>query len=173
MPQWLEKWLENPLFWLAVVSGLIAIGIWIGKINEHRSTVSAFMAEIRKDIKDILGKLGPSTTKTASPIQLTDLGQSVSEALGASAWAANRAEKLADRVGDAPAYDIQVLAFEYVEKEFTDETTDKAMDAKIKQCAYENGLKRSQVLDVLAIELRDRLLRLRQLEPPEEPHHER
>lgn len=166
----MPQWLENPLFWLAVVSGLIAIGIWIGKINEHRSTVSAFMAEIRKDIKDILGKLGPSTTKTASPIQLTDLGQSVSEALGASAWAANRAEKLADQVGDAPAYDIQVLAFEYVEKEFTDKTTDKAMDAKIKQCAYENGLKRSQVLDV---ELRDRLLRLRQLEPPEEPHHER
>ena len=157
------QWLENPLLWLAVVSGLIGIGIRVGKINEHRSTVSTFMEEIRKDIKTILGRLGPATTQTASPIRLTDLGRSISDALGASAWAADRVADLAERIADMPAYDIQVLAFEYVE-EFT---PDEAMEDRIKQCAFENGLKRKQVLDVFAIELRDRLLRLRQLEPPE------
>ena len=75
---------------------------------------------------------------------------------------------LVDQVVDAPAYDIQELAFKYVE----DFTPDGAMESRIKQCAYENGLKRKQVLDVLAIELRDRLLRLRQMDPPGERQHE-
>lgn len=170
-----EDLLSHPLPWIVA---LVGVGIWVGKVNSQSSTFSSFMEEIRTElsrihsrIDDIFGKLGSSTTRTGSPIQLTDLGQSISETLGAPAWAASHAEMLVDRVIKAPAYDIQALAFQYVEKEFPDDgAEDTAMDALIKQSAYENGLKRKQVLDVLAIELRDCLLRLRQLDPPKESH---
>ena len=104
----MPAWLEHPLVWIAAISTLVTIGIWIGKVNEHKSTVSTFMDEIRKDIKEILGRLGPATTKTASPIRLTELGRSISDTLAASAWAAQRVEQFTDRIADMPAYDIQV-----------------------------------------------------------------
>ena len=174
------EWYTNPVVWIGAITALVIIGRvvfqigqWKGNVDTNRRDFKSFMDEIRTElsrihsrIDDIFGKLGgPATLNTASPITLTDLGRSISETLGASAWAANRAETLIERVIEAPAYDIQVFTFEYVEGEFT---PDAAMEATIKQCAYENGLRRKQVLDVLAIELRDQLLRLRQLDPPEE-----
>ena len=65
-------------------------------------------------------------------------------------------------------YVVSNTGFTYVRREFPDDgVEDKAMDMLIKQSAYDNGLRRSQVIDVLAIELRDRLLRMRGLVPPE------
>ena len=174
------EWYINPLVWIGALSlSAVAVGIifgagqWKGKVDSDREAFKAFMASIKQDIEkihsridDIFGKLGgPATLKTSSPITLTELGQSVSETLGATAWAVARANELSPRVAGAVAYDIQVFAFEYVEK---DAVFDAAMEEAIKQCAYEYGLRRKQVLDVLAIELRDRLLRLGQLDPPEE-----
>ena len=145
---------------------------WRAGVDTDRRDLKAFMTEIRAElsrihsrIDDIFGKLGgPATVKTASPITLTDLGRSISETLEASAWAADRAEELSDRIANSPAYDIQELAFQYVERY----VPDNALEEKIKQCAYENGLRRKQVLDVLAMELRARPLRLRQLDLPDD-----
>ena len=147
---------------------------WSAGVDTDRSNFKTFMSEIRSEIRkihdridDIFGKLGgPATLQTASPITLTELGRSVSEKLGAVAWAEKRAPLLLDQVADVGAYDIQVFAYQYVEEEFT---PDPAMEETIKQCAYDNGLRPKQVLDVLAIELRDRLLHLRQLEPQDHP----
>ena len=167
------EWYTNPVVWIGAITALVIvgrvvflIGEWKGNVDNDRRDFKSFMEEIRTElsrihsrIDDIFGKLGgPATVQTTSPITLTELGQSVSETLGASAWAEERAPRLLKRVADAGAYDIQVFAYQYVEDEFT---PDPAMEATIKQCAYENGLRRKQVLDVLAIELRDRLLRLR------------
>ena len=147
---------------------------WHADVDSDRNSFKAFVASIKQDIEkihsridDIFGKLGgPATLKNASPTTLTELGQSISETLGASAWAEERAPGLLERVTNAGAYDIQVFAYQYVEEEFT---PNPAMEATIKQCAYENGLRRKQVINVLAIELRDRLLRLCQLEPHDRP----
>ena len=92
---------------------------WRADVDTDRRDFKSFMNEIRDElgrihsrIDDIFGRLGgPATLRTESPIQLTDLGQSISEKIGASDWAAKHAEKLSDRVADFPAYDIQELAF--------------------------------------------------------------
>ena len=59
------------------------------------------------------------------------------------------------RKKDKSSYDIQELCFDYVKNEWKvpDET-----ESLIRECAYENGTDRKQVLDVIAVELRDRLL---------------
>ena len=186
------EWISDNLGTVAAVVAAVAVmvgsifgaGRWVERINTKHTTLQgnidrnlqAFkdfareirddVREVREDIKGILLHLKPDTVISGSPLRLTDLGQSISRKLGASAWATERAEQLIGRVSDAAAYDIQAFAFEYVEKE---RPPDDAMEATIKQCAYEHGLKHKQVLNVLAIELRDRLLRLRQLEPPEGP----
>lgn len=151
----MAEWWANPIFLLVAASTLIGIGVWIGKVNEHRSTVHAFMVEIREDIKRILGRLPSATVMGQSPLQLTKLGQSISEALDAPRWAEETARMLAVRAKGKSPFDIQDFCMKYVHHEFHPPA---ALEAKIKSCAYDNGIDTRQVLDVLAIELRDKLL---------------
>ena len=148
-------WMTNPLSWLVAASTLIGVGVWIGKVNEHRSTVHAFMVEIREDIKRILGRLPSATVVGQSPLKLTELGQSISETLNASQWAEESARMLAVRTKGKSPFDIQDFCMRYVHYEFHPPSD---LGAKIKMCAYENGIDSKQVFDVLAIELRDKLL---------------
>ncbi len=177
----MELWHETPTAWswaeiaavVGIVMAMIAVviivfkaGSWKGRVDGHMTAVNAFMNEISADIKIILGRLGPATVETGSPMQLTDLGHSVSADIGASEWARARAKVLAAEVDGMLAYDIQALAFQHAEKfEYG-----RDMEVRIKQCASDRGLKRQQVLDVLAIELRDQLLSLQGLEPPRDAH---
>ena len=52
---------------------------------------------------------------------------------------------------------IQEICFEYVTNEFQPTVE---QEAQMKACAYENGVETKQVFDVIAVELRDRLLRM-------------
>ena len=61
---------------------------------------------------------------------------------------------LADTAG-MPPYDVPEFCRTYVKHEFK---PNPELEAQIKNCAYENGLERSQVLEVLAVALRDEIL---------------
>ena len=181
----MEEWYSNPLVWFgfltasAVIVGVIfGFGQWKGKVDTNQKTLRRdvnstngatreFMAEIRADIKRIFERLPPPEPVTGmSPLRLSELGRSISERLGTSSWAEELAPQLIDQVTAAGAYDIQVFAYKYVEEKFTPDPT---MEATIKQCAYENGLRVEQIRGVFAIELRDQLLSMRQLEPQDPP----
>ena len=150
---------------LAAAGGLIVIGRWVGAVNADRGTfrssVEALRDEIREirdvrdDIRKMLQRYPSNTVSSDSPLKLTDVGIKVSEVLGAAKLAADLAAELRSRAEGKHAYDIQELAFRFVRDEYG---PDAEIEAKIKQCAYDNGLNRDEVLDVLAIELRDRLL---------------
>lgn len=155
---------------LALIAFIFKIGTWKGgvdkhmkSVDSHMKTVADFMAEVRADIKNILGRLGPATVQPGSPMSLTVLGFEVSQDVGAAKWAESQAQLYTSKVKDMQAYDIQAFALEHAEVHKYDEK----MEARIKQCAYERGIQRDQVIKVLAIELRDRLLSIRRLEPPE------
>ena len=53
-------------------------------------------------------------------------------------------------------YQIQKFSFDYVRKNL-----EEKLQIKVEICAYERGLVKSDVLDVLAVELRDELLSLK------------
>ena len=83
------QWLNTPLIltvFLIVLGVFTSIGIWIGKVNSDRASFKDFMKEIRKDIKTILGRLPPGPVTGSSPLQLTDLGESISQTLEARNW---------------------------------------------------------------------------------------
>ena len=163
----MSEWYANPLVWIgvlsssAVVTGVIfAIGQWKGKVDSDRSsfkrTLDAFMSEIRVDIKRIFERLPPAPTVAgASPLRLTEPGREISDRLDASAIADNLVPELRERVADMQPYDIQELCYKYIRNEYEPPDDVKAL---ILQYAFDNGIDREQVLDVIAIELRDRLL---------------
>lgn len=154
----MEYLLENPLMILAA----LAVGTvlyktitWIANVNSDREKFHEFMNEVRDDIKKILGRLPSASISSGSPIQLTDLGREISTKLGAREWAEKAAAKLGERVKGKQPYEVQEISFNYVKEEFS---PTNELETKIGMCAYESGIDRDGVLDVLAVELRDTLL---------------
>ena len=177
---------ENAWVFTVVIGGLaivIAIGtiifkfaMWMQKINSDRDTLRAdsdtlradsdtfkdFMKEIREDIKKIhekinkiLGHIDKTTVSSGSPLHLTELGEKISGEIQARQWAEKTATEFTEKVRDKQPYEIQEICFEHVREKFK---PDSDLDSKIGTAAYENGIKRDEVLNVLAIELRDVLM---------------
>lgn len=152
-----SQWLVNPLVWIGLVALVFGIGRWVGNVNSDRKSFKEFMNEVRDDIKKILDRLPPPLPVTAgSPLTLTDLGRQISQRLSAGALADDLVPVLRERTKGKDPYEIQELCFAYVRDGYE---PPQELEVLIRRCAYENALKREQVLDVLAaVELRDRLL---------------
>lgn len=162
----MEDWLR-----LIVVVVLSALGVliwvtrwftkhdsWAKGMDEFKSDTKTTLAEIRDDIKKILVALPKNVLAGTSPVQLTDLGKTVSKSVGAAAWAEKEASKLVGDVKGKTAYDVQDYCFKHM-KECELAPDD---DRVAKECAFQHGIKLEQVLDVFAVELRDRLLDIRE-----------
>ncbi len=155
----------NPLWimvGLAVAGALIAIGKWIGAVNSDRGSFKKFTVAVRDDLKDIQNDIkkmlhwqSSKTIDSQSPLRLTEIGQKVSDLLDIPAITEMLVSTLRPQVEGKQPYDIQERCFAYVRDEYE---PSPELDARIKQCAYDNGLDRDEVLDVLAVVLRDKLL---------------
>lgn len=141
--------------------------------KEMREEFHGYLVEIRKDIREnrettrkigedvevikaTLARLPSAAVSDSSPLHLTDIGESISDTLQAREWAERTAAGLGERVKGKRPYEVQDISFEYVKNEF--KPTDE-QEVEIRTCAYEKGVKRDIVLDVLAVELRDALLK--------------
>ena len=111
---------------------------------------------IRSSIQQIFLRLPPNTVGGSSPLRLTDLGEEVAKAIQADTWAKYQAQSLIDKMLDKRPDEIQDFCFEYVK----DYKPDESLDRAIRVAAYNHGIDRSKVLDVLAIVLRDTLIDL-------------
>ena len=149
-----------------VIGAAIGFGQWKGKVDSEREstkqnllglhrTLEGFMSEIRSDIKLIFKSLAPSVIASGSPLRLTELGRKVSDSINGVTLADELAGNLIEDVAGKLPYEIQEMAIAYVREKWTPSND---VNRGIMSAAYENGLKREQVLDVIAIELRDRLL---------------
>ena len=72
----MENWIA--IIGVAAISALFWLGHWIGTVNEHKAGVGKCLDGIRQDIRKILTRLPAPTIKSNSPIQLTELGRSIS-----------------------------------------------------------------------------------------------
>lgn len=126
-----------------------------GDIREERE-ISRKTREDAAEIKAALARLPSAAVSDSSPLHLTDIGESISATLRAREWAERTAAALGERVKGKRPYEVQDLSFEYVKREFK---PTEEQEVEIRTCAYEKGLKRDIVLDVLAVELRDALLK--------------
>ena len=149
---------------IATMGAAIWMIKWFAKHDEWRRGMDEFkldtkkaLIEIRDDIKKILAAMPRNVLVANSPARLSDLGKEVSEFIGAAAWAEQRASDFVDSMKDESAYEVQEFCMNYMRNEYAP-TADE--DQSFKECADEHDIKLEQVLDVCALELRDRLLRL-------------
>lgn len=152
----------NPWVWVgllvALVGAVFALGQWKGRVDADQASFKELMKEVRDDIKEILRRLPSHTLAGDSPLQLTECGKAISERLGAAALAQEIAPRLQPQLKEKPPYEIQEKCFDYVRHEYE---PPEEVDSLIKTCAYDHGIDRGQVLDVLAVELRDKLLAIK------------
>jgi hypothetical protein len=141
---------------VAVVLGTLIykFATWKNSVDNDRHNFHEFMREVRSDIKKIFDRLPPETTRSSSPIGLTDLGENVSKEIAAKSWAQSHAQKLFETAEGKDPLEIQELAFNYA-KEFK---APEELTKKMRLSAFEHGVDLGKIRDVLGVELRNVLL---------------
>ena len=161
MPDWVTAPVAISISVLITVAILIfKIGSWRGEVNTDRSSFKGYIKEtkqiletIQNDIKSIFLKLPPVPVSGSSPRQLTDFGEKIAEQFGADEWASTLAPDLMRKVEQKKPFEIDQFCQNYVESELTSE-----YEVRVLECAYEKGTSKENVLAVLAVVLRDKLL---------------
>lgn len=133
------------------------------RITRVETRLTDALREFMRDVKTALVRAPSPVDRSESPIRLTDLGQAISTELNASDWADRTAAVVSVEVEGNEPYEIQDFCFRYVAThEYPNDE-----QREIRRAAYQHGLPVEQVLRVLAIELRDKLLTIADLEAPE------
>ena len=114
--------------------------------------------ETKAGVESLKWRQSSTTTERNSVLQLSELGEAVSSDIGAQDWAVGLLLDMevrdVDEFVDMQPYDVQAKCFDYVGK------LDMPVDRLnvVKTCAYKNGIDIQQVLDVLALEMRNVLM---------------
>lgn len=169
---------------------------WRANVNTDRSTFKEFVGEVKEDIKDIkssiaglkgdvdglksdvdglksnVGVLNSSVAilvskkvdESQSPTRLNNLGKSISKEIQGKEWAKDVAAQNIEQHRGKQPYDIQKFAFTHA---FSFDYS-KEMTEQMKQSAWENGVPIEIIIRVLSFELRDALLDLLEMDPPED-----
>ena len=77
-----------------------------------------FMKEVRDDIKKILDRLPSRAIASGSPLQLTELGRTISARIGALSMAEDMAAVVREQVRGKQAYEVQEICFDHVLKQY-------------------------------------------------------
>jgi len=153
----MDEWIKDPRVIVSVIAAILGIGYWVGQVNSDRKSLKEFMDEIRKDIKDILGRLPPPRpVQGSSPLSLTEFGERIADDIKARDWALSLARSLFDDVGAMEPFEIDEYCDAYVRNKLDD-----AWQRQVARCAFDFGIDRDGVLSVLRVVLRDALLALR------------
>ena len=158
-------------WWAAagIVAALVSIGVWVGTVITNLSSLKEAVRriedsvdKIRENINGLLHELTSKTLNPGSPLEPNELGQEVSKSIDAPSIVKGLALGLRERADGKPSYDIQEMCFYFIRDEYKPV---EDIEKKIKQCAYDNGISRADVMDVLAVKLRDEIFRLIGKEP--------
>ena len=159
MIEWIS---ENPwgliLAILGAAGAIFAVGKWVGALNSDRKAFKTFMDEVRRDIKELLSRTATQVAVGRSALKLTDLGQEIASEVDADAIAADMAPAVLREVQGMSLYDLQEHCLSYVEAHDLPD----AVEIRVKDSACNNELTHRQVLRVIGIVLRDKVLGLRE-----------
>ena len=147
---------------IAVILRIEAHGKWKGAMEyhksemvEHKALVVKFMGSINDRLVEIFDRLPPAAVASSSPLRLTKLGDTIAAELDPERLIKRIAAEVGDQVSGMQPYGVQEFCKNHIHEVFK---PDEEQDAKIKACAFDHGLEDRQVLDVLVVLLRDKLL---------------
>lgn len=125
---------------------------WKGRTDESVGHLKTSLKNIEDYLRGLFERRLDPISKGSSPVQLNDLGASVSEHLGAKEWAREEAGKLQPRFQGQEPFEIYEAAQQYVRD---DSQFSPDFQRKMRRTAYEKSVEMVQIQAVLAIELRD------------------
>lgn len=147
----------------------LRLGAWTEKfqnLEKTTNTLEKSIEDIRSTVHQILLTLARrETVQSGSPLTLTDTGRDISTELGAQAWAEEIAQGQKGKFVAPTPYEIQEFCFNYVTSHNFNAPVE--LMSKMQNSAYRHGVSLQGVYNVLAIELRDKLLKMFNLDPPE------
>ena len=158
--EWLVLASAATILLVAIIRGLMKYSEWKGGVNSDRKSFSEFiketkgiLEEIRNDIKQIFHKLDPPVAESKSPMQLTEYGEELSQKLNAQDWAERTAPTVLAKVSGKQPFEIHNFCKDFVQ-EFSVKTHPDVFER-----SYESGITDENMKIVLAIVLRDELLK--------------
>lgn len=134
-----------------------AKGRWKSEVDKDREIFKEFIEKVEGKLDEILEHFSPRLIATNSPLQLTETGEKISEEIEGKEWAYKVAEGIKENTSGMSPYEIQSYCKELVKLRYIFNEDEKFLIGK---SAYENGISRDKVLDVLIIELRNQLLKI-------------
>ena len=157
---------------LGAIAAVLSIGLllfkagrWTGTVDTNIGALKHAVEELKNTIKSIDTKLSKllrlypdPAIEGSSPLKLTELGERVSDKIGAPDIAIGIARVVSEKVVSMSDYEIQEFAKEYAQSQF--EPT-SIQSAELDDCAFQEGIPRDSVLSVIGIELRDRLIEMK------------
>ena len=156
MPVW-GQWLTLMVACITVATVFLRVGSWVERTNTDISNLQKVFDEIQQVLTMIAERLPPKATSSQSPRQLTTLGTRIAIDLDASDWADKTYEQFMNEARQMNPYQIQEFCQSFV---FDNEKfkPDAKLQEELESCAFNSGLNVNQVLEVLAIVLRNKLL---------------
>ncbi len=132
------------------------------KMERKFAATEQNFAEIGQEIAYAFNRLPNRVAGSTSPMSLNELGCRISREVDAAGWAARNLNDARQATPGMSPYRVQRYCFSHAgPKNLSDEEMRKIEDA-----AYTHGVTVSEVLEVLAIELRDLLLAQGQVDGP-------
>lgn len=150
--------------YLAVaIPSILAFGgamYWAGSVNTDVSALKEAVKQIKEDIKDILSRLPSDGLNKTSPVHLTPLGKEIVAEFEEFNWMVPAIDTNWSFVNQKSPYEIQEYCINLMTVQYSPSS---AMDIKIYDSAFKYGMTRRQILEILAIALRDKIFERLQL----------
>ena len=128
----------------------------VGGLNASVGGLRADVDGLKASVHKLEGNANKRVVMDESPQALTKEGKAISKEIGAKDIAQMIAPKMAKRVRGLSAYKIQKECMDYLFLEFNPEGE---IEERIESSAYQRGIELSSMKLVIAIELRDILLK--------------
>lgn len=156
-----ETWekIRNYASALTLASLLLAAGGWAGWATLEVNGIDDFGASL-DELSDEVSALTSGrfhTISATSPYALTSRGQAISKNIDGENLIQPFASELAKEAAKMEPYEIHGISLDHVHAKYRENAEFKRL---IGRSSYENGVTDRAVIDILAIELRDALLKL-------------
>lgn len=134
---------------------IFGVGEWKGKVDNELANLKEFLQRLDEKISKLSPGPSPSPLlRGTSPLSLTELGEEVADEMGAYGWAEKAAYDVWDEVEEMEDYEIHDFCYDYVGESDVQEK----WATKVRRVAYERGMTRQAIYDVLAVVLRDQII---------------
>ena len=130
---------------------------WKGQTDESVSNLKTTLTNIENYLRKLLERGLKEVAVDQSPKQLNEFGEAVSEHLGAKDWAREEANKLQPDLQGMEPFEFYEGSQQHVQNDSKFSTEFKR---KMRETAYEKNVEMIQIRAVLAIELRDALVKI-------------